>query len=88
MSHPGPTLPPPPPTTPPTGRRSMRNGQLLDGQNAGQAYPGQYGSFPGQHGAEPQKTLLVTWLFRRCSWAYWAWTASTSARSARASPSC
>jgi hypothetical protein len=61
MSHPGPTPPPSDYTT--YGAPQYANGQLLDGQNAGQAYPGQYGAFPGQYGAEPQKSFLVTWLF-------------------------
>jgi TM2 domain-containing membrane protein YozV len=63
MSHPGPTPPPPPSDYTTYGAPQYANGQLLDGQNAGQAYPGQYGAFPGQYGAEPQKSFLVTWLF-------------------------
>ena len=63
MSHPGPTLPPPPSDYTTYGAPQYANGQLLDGQNAGQAYPGQYGAFAGQYGAEPQKSFLVTWLF-------------------------
>jgi TM2 domain-containing membrane protein YozV len=62
MSHPGPT-PPPPSDYTTYGAPQYVNGQLLDGQNAGQAYPGQFGAFPGQYGAEPQKSFLVTWLF-------------------------
>jgi TM2 domain-containing membrane protein YozV len=63
MSHPGPTPPPPPSDYTTYGAPQYANGQLLEGQNAGQAYPGQYGSFAGQYGAEPQKSFLVTWLF-------------------------
>ncbi|MFE4541481.1 TM2 domain-containing protein [Arthrobacter sp. NPDC056727] len=62
MSLPGPT-PPPPSDYTTYGAPQYANGQLLDGQNAGQAYPGQYGAFPGQYGAEPQKSFLATWLF-------------------------
>jgi hypothetical protein len=60
MSHPGPTPPPSDYTT--YGAPQYANGQL-DGQNAGQAYPGQYGAFPGPYGPEPQKSFLATWLF-------------------------
>ncbi|MBT2547768.1 TM2 domain-containing protein [Arthrobacter sp. ISL-65] len=63
MSHPGPTPPPPPSDYTTYGAPQYANGQLLDGQYAGQAYPGQYGAFAGQYGAEPQKSFLVTWLF-------------------------
>ncbi|HKS01677.1 MAG TPA: NINE protein [Arthrobacter sp.] len=59
MSLPGPTPPPSDYTT----YGAYANGQLLDVQNAGQAYPGQYGAFPGQYGAEPQKSFVATWLF-------------------------
>jgi len=62
MSLPGPT-PPPPSDYTTYGAPQYANGQLLDGQNAGQAYPGQYGAFPGQYGAEPQKSFVATWLF-------------------------
>ncbi|MFC9333643.1 TM2 domain-containing protein [Arthrobacter sp. NPDC057009] len=61
MSLPGPTPPPSDYTT--YGAPQYANGQLLDGQIAGQASPGQYGTFPGQYGAEPQKSFVATWLF-------------------------
>lgn len=62
MSLPGPT-PPPPSDYTTYGAPQYANGLLLDGQNAGQAYPGQYGAFPGQYGTEPQKSFVATWLF-------------------------
>jgi TM2 domain-containing membrane protein YozV len=55
MSLPGPT-PPPPSDYTTYGVPRYANGQLLDGQSAGQAYPGLYG-------AEPQKSFLAAWLF-------------------------